>query len=124
MRVINYCFFVLLLATQVVSADSGFEQLSADSSFDQLIKINDEAIKKTLSSKALLDEKIKMTLRNLPEYKKYILDLERSWNKTIEKKCRLYTFSSWGTQAITEKTNTCLSDEYLAAAEFFEQLNY
>lgn len=90
----------------------------------QLDEINRKSIEKTEKSRSLFDITIQKTLEHLPEERDKIVDLKKSWDATIKKKCRLMIFESMNTDAEIAEGNSCLSEEYTSAADFFEKLNY
>ena len=117
MKIINAFWIAILL---IPYANAAFTETEVH----QLQEINEKYIKKAEDSKALLDKKIQETIKNLPEQKSKIINLNKSWSNTIEKKCELFIFESLNTDAEIAMINECLANEYLSEAEFFERLNY
>ena len=89
----------------------------------QLQEINEKYIRKAEASKVLLDKKVQETIQNLPEQKSKIVNLNKSWDETIEKKCHLFIFESINTDAEIARENDCLANEYLSEMDFFERMN-
>lgn len=116
MKIINVILITLITSLNVSAAFTEPE-------LSQLEDINKESINKTEDSKRQLDNKIKETISNLPEQKKNIINLNKSWDETIKKKCRLFIFESLNTDAEIAMENQCLSNEYLSEMDFFERLN-
>ena len=117
MKIINVILIASITSLNVSAAFTEPE-------LHQLEEINKEAIKKTENAKNLLDKKIKETISNLPEQKEKIVDLNKTWNITIKKKCNLLIFESLNTYAEIAMKNECLSNEYKSETYFFEQLNH
>lgn len=78
MKIINIFWISILLIPYASAAFNGTE-------LHQLQEINEKYIKKAEDSKALLDKKIQETIKNLPEQKSKIINLNKLWNNTIEK---------------------------------------
>ncbi|GLR08991.1 hypothetical protein COO59_00110 [Mixta theicola] len=117
MKVIKIIFFIFIYS---FNANAAF----TETEINQLDEINKKSIEKSENSKHILEVAIKKTIEHLPKERERILDLEKSWNITIKKKCKVMIFSSLNTDAETAEENSCLSSEYLSAANFFENLNY
>ena len=78
MKIINAFWIAILL---IPYSNAAFTETEVH----QLQEINEKYIKKAEDSKALLDKKIQETIKNLPELKSKIINLNKSWNNTIEK---------------------------------------
>jgi hypothetical protein len=117
MKIIKALVFISIYSFNVSAAFTEPE-------ISQLEEINKKFIEKKEKSKELLDETIKKTIQHLPKEKGSILELEKSWSDTIKKKCKIMIFESINTDAEIAEENSCLSDEYTSAANFFESLNY
>jgi len=57
-----------------------------------------------------------------PEKKRLILELRKSWDLTIEKKCQFEISESKGTDAETTKMNKCLVENYLDEIKYFDSI--
>jgi hypothetical protein len=103
--------------------------LNAHASFtepemSQLAEINEKALEKVEMAKKDLDKTIKETIIKIPEEKRRILDLKKSWEVTIQKKCTLKIFESLHRDAEVAERSSCLVDEYKAESEFFYKLRF
>lgn len=115
MKAINYFVLITILSLNV---DAAF----TEPELSQLEEINTRYTAKTEKAKNNLGFEIKKSIKNLPEEKENILNLERLWGETIKEKCRLAILESSGTDAEIAKKNECLSVEYNNEAEFFRSI--
>jgi len=69
-----------------------------------------------------LDQAIKKAIEDNPEKKRLILELRKSWDLTIEKKCQFEISESKGTDAETTKMNKCLVENYLDEIKYFDSI--
>jgi hypothetical protein len=72
--------FCLLIAFSL-NAHAAF----TEPEMSQLAEINEKALEKVEMAKKDLDKAIKETIKNIPEEKRRILDLKKSWEVTIQK---------------------------------------
>ncbi|MEG3128707.1 hypothetical protein SC171_09920 [Pantoea cypripedii] len=88
----------------------------------QLQEINDRSFEKMEAARAEADGSIKNQIKNLPERKKAILDLKKSWESTIQKKCTVEIFESLHTDGEIAYRNNCLEREYQQEKIFFDNI--
>ncbi|SEQ09925.1 hypothetical protein SAMN05216522_101189 [Rosenbergiella nectarea] len=117
MKMNNAILFLLIYSFNVCAAFTEPEM-------SQLAEINKNSIEKTKREKKNLELIIIKTIKNLPEQKNKIIDLNKSWSETINKKCKLSIFESINTDAEIAEENLCLYSEYKLEADFFDGLNY
>ncbi|WP_241626897.1 hypothetical protein [Rosenbergiella epipactidis] len=117
MKMNNAIFFFLIYSF------NGFAAFT-EPEMSQLAEINKNSIEKTKMEKKNIELVIKKTIKNLPEQKNKIIELNKSWDETINKKCKLSIFESINTDAEIAEENLCLYSEYKSEADFFDGLNY
>ena len=117
MKIINVVFLVSIYS---FNANAAF----TEPEMSQLEEINKNSIEKTERQKKNLDAIINETIKNIPKEKNKIIDLRKSWDATIKKKCRLAILESLNRDAEIAEENLCLYSEYKLEADFFEGLNY
>jgi hypothetical protein len=88
----------------------------------QLQEINDRSFEKMESARAEVNNSIKKQIKNTPEKKKFILDLKKSWESTIQKKCTVEIFESLNTDGEIAYRNDCLAREYQQEKTFFDNI--
>ncbi|MCA7001160.1 hypothetical protein [Dickeya solani] len=69
-----------------------------------------------------LDQATKKAIEDNPEKRRLILELRKSWDLTIEKKCQFEISESKGTNAETTKMNNCLVENYLDEIKYFDSI--
>ncbi|QGY28406.1 hypothetical protein [Pantoea cypripedii] len=107
--------FCLLIAFSL-NAHAAF----TEPEMSQLAEINEKVLEKVEMAKKDLDK----TIKRIPEEKRRILDLKKSWEVTIQKKCTLEIFESLHRDAEIAERSSCLVDEYKAESEFFYKLRF
>lgn len=88
----------------------------------QLQEINDRSFKKMEEARAEANNSIKNQIKNTPEKKKLILDLKKSWESTIQKKCTVEIYESLNTDGEIAYRNDCLVREYQLEKKFFDNI--
>ncbi|WP_416412957.1 hypothetical protein [Pantoea sp. App145] len=116
MKKINALFiFLFFYSVLCHSAGSQIE-------IEQLQEINDRSFEKMEAARKEANKSIENQIKNTPERKKAILDLKKSWESTIQKKCTIEIYESLNTDAEIATRNRCLSSEYLKEKIFFDNV--
>lgn len=86
----------------------------------QLQEINDRSFEKMEVARREVNEAIEKQIKNTPERQGVLLDLKKSWESTIQKKCIAEIYESLSTDGEIAYKNDCLFREYQQEKTFFD----
>ncbi|WP_131679705.1 hypothetical protein [Metapseudomonas furukawaii] len=89
---------------------------------NQLEDINRASLDQMSAAHASLKKAISTSIKDNPEKQKLITELDTAWQGMIEKKCKLETYESKGTDAEISQYSTCMSKNYLEAENYFNSI--
>lgn len=114
---IKYILFILFTSYSAASLAAFSEEENS-----QLASINQKSSGEVKTALDNLNKSVDTQISNNQGRKHLILQLKKSWEDMIDKKCQLETLDSKGTDAETTEVSNCLVRYYQEEMKYFDAM--